>query len=128
MTECVGNLTPEELADAMLEHQKMEQTHRYLKAGRRFSSLDADELQALWVLAIKGFLATRRHEAELEVNNIAAELRLRKINPPLFWIREELEAIQTEIKHDFKDCPERVAIRASQKIEEFLMLLINNKH
>jgi Ser/Thr protein kinase RdoA (MazF antagonist) len=88
MTNRIGNLTPEELVDAMLKHQEMEQTHRYLNAGRRFRSFDPDELKALWILAVKEFWATRTHEAELELNNVAAELRLRRIKAPLFRVRD----------------------------------------
>ena len=128
MTYRTGNLTAEELVDAMLKHQEMEQTHRYLNAGRRFRSFDPDELKALWVLAIKRFWGTRTHEAELELNNIAAELRLRKIKPPLFRVREELKVIQAEIERDFKDRPARVVVRASQKIGDFLRLLMDRKH
>jgi hypothetical protein len=128
MTNRIGNLTPEELVDAMLKHQEMEQTHRYLNAGRRFRSFDPDELKALWILAVKEFWATRTHEAELELNNVAAELRLRRIKAPLFRVREELKLIQAEIERDFNDRPARVAVRASQKIEEFLRLLMDRKH
>ena len=128
MTNRAGNFTPEELVDAMLKHQEMEQTHRYLNAGRRFSSCDSDELKALWILAIKRFLATRSQEAELELNNVSAELRLRKMRPPLVRVREELRAILAEIERDFKDHPERVAARASHKVEEFLKLLTDRKH
>jgi hypothetical protein len=128
MTNRIGNLTPEELVDAMLKHQEMEQTHRYLNAGRRFRSFDPDELKALWILAVKEFWATRTHEAELELNNVAAELRLRRIKAPLFRVREELKLIQAEIERDFNDRSARVAVRASQKIEEFLRLLMDRKH
>jgi hypothetical protein len=128
MTNRIGNLKPEELVDAMLKHQEMEQTHRYLNAGRRLRSFDADELKTLWVLAVKKFWATRTHEAELELNNVAAELRLRKTKPPLFRVREELRVMQAEIEREFKDRPARVAVRASQKIEEFLRLLMDPKH
>ena len=54
-----------------------QQTHRYLNAGRRLRSFDSDDLKTLWVLVVKKFWATRTHEAELELNNVAAELRLR---------------------------------------------------
>jgi hypothetical protein len=128
MTNRIGNLTPEELVDAMLKHQEMEQTHRYLNAGRRFRSFAPDELKALWILAVKKFWATRTDEAELELNNVAAELRLRRIKAPLFRVREELKLIQAEIERDFNDRPARVAVRASQKIEEFLRLLMDRKH
>jgi hypothetical protein len=96
----IGNLTPEELVDAMLKHQEMEQTHQYLKAGRRFSSFDTDELRALWVTAAKRFWTTRRHEVELDLNNLAAELRLRKINPPIFRARDELKSMQAEVERE----------------------------
>jgi hypothetical protein len=46
----------------------------------------------------------------------------------LFRVREELKLIQAEIERDFNDRSARVAVRASQKIEEFLRLLMDRKH
>jgi hypothetical protein len=126
MTNRIGNPTPEELVDAMLKHPKTEQTQRYVNAGG-FSSFDPNELKALWILAVKTFWSTRTHQAELELNNVTAELRLRSIKSPLLRVREEFRIIQAEIERDFKDRPARVAVRASQKIEEFLRRLMDRK-
>jgi hypothetical protein len=90
----------------MLKHQRMEQTHPYVNAGRGFSSFDPDELKALWSLAVKKFWATRTHEAELELNN---ELQLRSIIPALLRVREEFKIIQAEAERDLKDRAARVA-------------------
>jgi hypothetical protein len=110
----------------MLRHQEFEATSRYLGVGRPLRSVDPENLKARWVVAIKRFWSTRSPESELDLDNVSAELRLRNIKPPLEMVREEFQGIQAEIERDYNS--PRVMDHLTDKIEDFMKLLIERKH
>jgi hypothetical protein len=128
MMKAIENLTPAELVSAMLSHREMEQTQRYLSAGRALRSIATVDLEIRWTVAVKRFWKTRSPEAELALNNISAELRLRTIKPPLATVQKELEAISAEIERDYYEPSQRLADHLTDQITDFLMLLADRKH
>jgi hypothetical protein len=54
MMKAIENLTPAELVSAMLSHREMEQTQRYLSAGRALRSIATVDLEIRWTVAVKG--------------------------------------------------------------------------
>jgi hypothetical protein len=61
---------------------EMNETRDYVARGRAFEGREDTELIDLWVAAFEKLFITRGPEAKLMVDDIQAELRLRKIEPP----------------------------------------------
>jgi hypothetical protein len=76
---------------------EMNETRDYVARGRAFKGLQDAEAIDLWVAAFEKLFVTRTAEAKLMVNDIQAELRLRKIEPPADRIRTILEKTAAEM-------------------------------
>jgi hypothetical protein len=61
---------------------EMDETSDYVARGRAFKGPQDAEVIDLWVAAFEKLFITRGPEAKLMVDDIQAELRLRKIEPP----------------------------------------------
>jgi hypothetical protein len=109
-------------------HQMMKAIENLTPAGRALRSIATVDLEIRWTVAVKRFWKTRSPEAELALNNISAELRLRTIKPPLATVQKELEAISAEIERDYYEPSQRLADHLTDQITDFLMLLADRKH
>jgi len=76
---------------------EMNQTRDYVARGRAFECREDTEVIDLWVAAFEKLFATRTAEARLMVDDLQAELRLRKIEPPEDRIRTILEKTKAEM-------------------------------
>jgi len=127
MTKQISGLNAIELVNVLLRHREMEEIQRYLSAGRALRSINSGDLQTRWTAAIKKFWVVSSFENELELHNVSAELRLRDVEPPFASVREEFEAIQAEIEHDYKEYHEQLTDRVAHKLEAFLKLLVDHE-
>jgi hypothetical protein len=75
---------------AFLEHRKMEQTQDYLTRGRRFATLDAEQLSEDWIMAVRRWLARKNRPGERMMDDLSAELQLRGFEPPYDAVKQEL--------------------------------------
>jgi len=73
-----------------LQRRNIEQKRKYLARGRRFVVLDAGQLGKSWVAAVRNWLARKDRAAEVTMDDLTAELRLRGLEPPYEAIKHEL--------------------------------------
>ena len=73
-----------------LQRRNIEQRRKYLARGRRFVVLDAGQLGKSWIAAVRNWLARKDRAAEVTMDDLTAELRLRGLEPPYETIKHEL--------------------------------------
>ena len=73
-----------------LQRRNIEQKRKYLARGRRFVVLDAGQLGKSWIAAVMNWLARKDRAAEVTMDDLTAELRLRGLEPPYEAIKHEL--------------------------------------
>ena len=73
-----------------LQRRNIEQRRKYLARGRRFVVLDAGQLGKSWIAAVRNWLARKDRAAEVTMDALTAELRLRGLEPPYEAIKHEL--------------------------------------
>jgi hypothetical protein len=78
------------ILNAFLQHKSMEQMQAYLARGRRFAKLDIGRLNEDWVIAVRSWLAHKHRTKERLMDDLAAELRLRGLEPPYGAVEQEL--------------------------------------
>ena len=81
---------PEAIVNAFLQHKRMQETQDYLVRGRRFAKLDVGRLNKDWIIAVRSWLAHKRRTKERVMDDLAAELRLRGLEPPYGAVEQEL--------------------------------------
>jgi hypothetical protein len=81
---------PEAIVKAFLQHKSMEQMQDYLARGRRFAKLDVERLNKDWLIAVRSWLAHKHHTKERMMDDLAAELRLRGLEPPYGAVEQDL--------------------------------------
>jgi len=81
---------PEAIVNAFLQHKSMKQMQDYLARGRRFAELDIGRLNKDWIIAVRSWLANKDRTKERMMDDLAAELRLRGVEPPYAAVEQEL--------------------------------------
>jgi hypothetical protein len=81
---------PEAVVNAFVQHQSMKQMQDYLARGRRFAKLDVAQLNTDWIMAVRSWLAHKDRANERMMDDLAAELRLRGVEPPYAAVEREL--------------------------------------
>jgi hypothetical protein len=81
---------PEAVVNAFLQHKSMKQMQGYLARGQRFAKLDVERLNADWIIAVRRWLAHKHRTKERMMDDLAAELRLRGLEPPYGAVEQEL--------------------------------------
>ena len=107
----------EAIVDALLESDQMESTARYLTSGRRFASLETEEIKKRWTQAARTFLISYGGVNPREMDDLGSELGLRKVALPCEDVSNEPAAVARRIGHD--DDPEGHA-RILDRIHSFL--------
>jgi hypothetical protein len=73
----------------LLQRRSLEQRRKYLARGRRFVVLDVGQLGKSWIAAVRNWLARKDRAAEVTMDDLTAELRLRGLEPPYEAIKHE---------------------------------------
>jgi hypothetical protein len=81
---------PEVVVNTFLQHKSLEQMQDYLARGRRFAKLDTQRLNKGWIIAVRGWLANKYRTNERQMDDLAAELRLRGFEPPYGAVEQDL--------------------------------------
>jgi hypothetical protein len=81
---------PRAIVTAFLQNKSLEQTQDYLVRGRRFAKLDVGQLNEDWIIVVRSWLAHKDRTKERMMDDLAAELRLRKLEPPYGAVEQEL--------------------------------------
>jgi hypothetical protein len=76
--------------NAFLQHKSMKQMQGYLAHGRCFAKLDMEQLNKDWIIAVRSWLAHKHRIKERMMDDLAAELRLRGLEPPYVGVEQDL--------------------------------------
>jgi hypothetical protein len=95
------------------------ETQSYLERGRRLQGLTEDQLASKWVANFRSWRASRSDTDDpgnsAEMEDTAAELRLRKLERPYDQVQGEVKAMIQEIERIGLDQP-----AVSPKVRQFL--------
>jgi len=86
------------LAEAYLQHELMNKTKTYLDRGRRFAQLDVTQLADRWIAVFTAYFAQHYRKQGDEMDDLAAELRLRGLDPPFEAVSAEISKLQGSLK------------------------------
>src|ERR1700738_2670420 len=103
----------------------MDETKAYLDRGRRFANVDVAQLHGRWVAIFKAYFADHRRQPGLEMDDLAAELRLRGLDPPFEAVKAEISKLQGALK---RIGPHASSPEFEQKVSEFLEQRSKPKH
>ena len=78
------------IVNAFLQNKSMEQKRDYLARGRRFAKLAVGQLKENWIIAVRRWLAQKDQTDEMMMDDLASELRLRRLEPPYRAVEQEL--------------------------------------
>jgi len=91
MDETAGNpRDPQAIVNAFLQHKSTEKMQDYLARGRRFAEFDVERLKKDWIIAVRSWFAHKHRTKERMMDDLAAELRLRGLEPPYDAVEQEL--------------------------------------
>jgi hypothetical protein len=80
---------------ALLKSELSKETHDYLSRGRLFANTPDEHLRSDWVVAVRRWIASRHPSHAREVDDLAAEMRLRSLEAPYDELGPELKAEMT---------------------------------
>ena len=86
------------VVDTFLQHKSLEQMQDYLARGRRFTTFDVRQLTKDWIIAVRSWLAHKDHTNERMMDDLAAELRFRGLEPPYLAVEQELADCSAQTK------------------------------
>ena len=108
---------PEAVVNAFLQNKSMEQMQDYLARGRRFTKLTVAGLNADWIIVVRSWLAHKHSTNERMMDDLAAELRLRGIEPPYVAVEHELADRPAQTKETER---KKVLRAVARDIDEFM--------
>jgi hypothetical protein len=88
--------------DTFLAGEFSKETQSYLERGRRLQGLTDVQLTSKWLVDFKAWRTSRADQNDpgnsAELDDTAAELRLRKVPPPLDQAQDDIKAIVDEVE------------------------------
>jgi hypothetical protein len=108
------------LSEAYLQHVLMNETKDYLERGQRFAQISIDQLNEAWVTAFRTYFATRLRRSALNMDDLAAELRLRGRDPPFGAVQSEIADLRAELE---RVNPDEAYAALDRQMDEFLNAL-----
>jgi hypothetical protein len=106
-----------DLTSEFLQSEDLRETRDYLSRGRALSNVSDGELGERWVATFKVWLRGEFLVALRNMNDAAAELRLRDLEIPYDRVESEMESIQQAF---VQLAPMAGPASVNQRIEEFL--------
>ena len=88
-------MSDNDLVDAWVANQRLERLEGYIKRGRPLANLSLEELRARWINAIRDWASSLSNFDHEEREDIEAEMKLRKIDPPFDLVVDQLNAIRS---------------------------------
>jgi hypothetical protein len=108
----------DDLAETYFQHELMNETRAYIERGRRLERFSDQDVLDAWVAAFE------REDAR-NMEDAAAELRLRGIEEPHERVRPKIDVLKAEIERLAPDAqPEGL----DQRIKDFLAALRGPKN
>ena len=91
----------EAIVDALIESDQVESTVRYFTSGRRFASLETEEIKKRWAQAARTYLISYGSVNPREMDDLGSELGLRKVALPCEDVSAETAAVARRIGRDY---------------------------
>jgi hypothetical protein len=88
----------DDLAIESLHHAQMNQTRDYVERGRALASQTDEEVKSVWAVTFEKHFAERTKDSVRNMNDAAAELRLRDIDLPVERVQETFDALQAALR------------------------------
>jgi hypothetical protein len=106
------------LVDEFLAHELMNETADYVRRGRRYLSLPLSELNDRWIPAFRDAVSNGMVDRVVDMDDLAAELRLRGLDPPFDRVADEVEKLTADLE---KTGPDSTSPAVRNAIKEFLI-------
>jgi hypothetical protein len=103
-------------AEAYLQHTLMKDTQSYLERGRSLKERSDDDLVDVWVAAVERWYRDRSKAIQRDMDDAAAEIRLRDLEAPEDRIAALFEDMKAEITRDSG----ALSKKAKQGVREFV--------
>jgi hypothetical protein len=113
------------LAEASLQHALMNETKDYLERGRRFAKSKFEDLSREWVAAFNALFADGDRSRRRDMDDAAAEFRLRGREPPYDTVQDRIAEIRDQLARLGPDFPSEEHDRS---IDEFFRERGKPKH
>ena len=108
---------PEVIVNTFLQHKSLEQTQDYLVRGRRFAKLDVAQMNEDWIIAVRSWLTHKNRTNERMMDDLAAELRWRGLEPPYGAVQQELADRSAQTKESER---KKVLSAFAREVDEFV--------
>jgi hypothetical protein len=105
------------LAEEYLQHVLMNETRAYIERGRVFKSLSAEKVLDTWIAMFERWFGERTDRNGRDMDDAAAEIRLRGLEMPYDRVKEKTLALQAEV---LRRGPEDDSPEIDRKIDDFL--------
>lgn len=109
----------DQLVEALLQSASFDEDAEYIRRGRPYSKDTDDVLKARWVSSFKSLVGRRSEEQVRILGDCSAEMRRRKLEPPVDQVSAEMAQLQEEI-HQNAGHPE-----IHKAVAEFIQKLEN---
>jgi hypothetical protein len=106
------------LAGASLQHALMNETKDYLERGRRFAKSTFEDLNREWVAAFNGLFVDGDRSRRRDMDDAAAEIRLRGREPPYDTVRDRIAEIQDRLARMGPDHPSEELDRLNEEFSQ----------
>ena len=82
------------LVEEFLQHALMKETADYARRGRQFASALVSDINDQWTAAFQAVFTQQQQHRIREMDDLAAELRIRGLEPPYDRVEQEVAALQ----------------------------------
>lgn len=110
----------DDLAESYIQHELMNETRAYIERGRGLGRSSDQDVLDMWAATFERWFEHRTTENTQNMDDAAAELRLRGLEPPYEQVRPKTDVLRAEIERLGPDAqPEGL----NQRIKDFLAAL-----
>ena len=106
----------ENLAEEYLHHVWMNETRAYIERGRAFEALGSDQILDTWIALFERWFDKRTAAHARDMNDLAAEIRLRGLEVPYERVGDKARVLQAEL---VRRAAEEDYLKLDRKIDDF---------
>jgi hypothetical protein len=115
----------DDLAESYFQHELMNETQAYIERGRRLGRSSDQDVLDIWVATFERWFEHRTTENAQNMDDAAAELRVRGLEAPYEEVRSKIDVLRAETERLGPDAqPEGL----DQRIKNFLTALRGPKN
>jgi hypothetical protein len=116
----------DDLAESYFQHELMNETRAYIERGRSLKRSSDQDVLEFWVATFERWFEHRTTENAQNMDDAAAELRLRGLEAPHEEVRSKIDALRAEMEGLGPDA--QLEGLDPQRIKDFLAALWGPKH